>query len=171
MKESVNFVNTTGNDFFNISRSPFFPLVLENGCYLEISNKGCLHLQVSPSGGYRLFDGKFSWYVQPTEAWYLRWEVYENTPNYIAQPVKSGNSKFDDWKDISSEMYRTYTFPNTKEYTITNTNPNMEFRLKVNNNNQHLIWDGARVHFIDPKISAYRVKELTMETAESILVD
>lgn len=41
--------------------------------WLRIEGPEKLH--VSESGGHRIIAGKFAYYVQPREAWGIRWEV------------------------------------------------------------------------------------------------
>lgn len=40
-------------------------------------------LNVSPSGGHRIFDGIYSYYVQPREGWVIRWETHVDKPHFV----------------------------------------------------------------------------------------
>ena len=79
--EELKFINESGLDFKDISAETFREYKFPNGEKLRIINP--LFLNVSASGGHRLFDANgFSWYVQPVEGWSISWRVKEGKPNF-----------------------------------------------------------------------------------------
>ena len=43
-----------------------------------------LYLNVSPSGGHRLYTSeRWCYYVQPKEGWAIRWKVKEGEPSFV----------------------------------------------------------------------------------------
>jgi hypothetical protein len=81
MITTKDFINDSGLDFKDISAETFREYEFANGRKLRIDKP--LFLNVSASGGHRLFDAYgFSWYVQPVEGWSIKWGVEENKANF-----------------------------------------------------------------------------------------
>jgi|GEM_PF-2525552 len=79
---SSEFINESGLDFKNISSERYRQYVFPNGENLIINQP--LYLNVSPSGGHRLFDNfGNSYYVQPQEGWYIKWQAKFGLPNFV----------------------------------------------------------------------------------------
>jgi len=79
---AVEFVNGSGLEFKDISAEKFREYIFPNGNKLLIKNP--THLNVSASGGHRLFDAQgTAWYVQPQEGWSIKWKVEVGKPNFL----------------------------------------------------------------------------------------
>ena len=76
------FINESGLEFKDISSEWVRVYTFPNGKKLLIKNP--THLNISASGGHRLFDEQgTSWYVQPKEGWSIHWKVEEGKPNFM----------------------------------------------------------------------------------------
>lgn len=81
-KLNVAFINGAELEFNDISSEKKREYGFPNGKTLKIAKP--LYLNVSKSGGHRLFTGKgWSYYVQPKEGWWVRWKVREGEPNFV----------------------------------------------------------------------------------------
>jgi hypothetical protein len=79
--EKKDFINESGLKFKDISAETFREYEFPNGRKLRIDKP--LFLNVSASGGHRLFDADgTSWYVQPVEGWSIKWKVAPGRPNF-----------------------------------------------------------------------------------------
>ena len=79
--EKPKFINKSGLDFKDISAETFREYEFPNGRKLRIEKP--LLLNVSASGGHRLFDADGnSWYIQPVEGWSIKWKVKEGKANF-----------------------------------------------------------------------------------------
>ena len=77
------FFNTSGLEFKDISSEEYREYNFPNGNKLTIIKP--LKLNVSKSGGHRVFDAQgVSWYVKPKESWYIHWVVEKDKPNFVA---------------------------------------------------------------------------------------
>lgn len=81
-KPNEGFINESGLAFTDISSEDNREYTLPNGKKLFI--KSPLYLNVSPSGGHRLYaeDG-YCYYVQPREGWFIKWTVREGKPSFV----------------------------------------------------------------------------------------
>jgi len=76
------FFNTSGLEFKDISSEVNRTYTFANGGKLLI--KKPLKLNVSKSGGHRIFDAEgYSYYIKPGEGWYIVWEVEKDKPNFV----------------------------------------------------------------------------------------
>jgi len=81
MKKEVEFINHSVLEFKDISAEKYRKYKFPNGDKLKI--KKPLYLNVSKSGGHRVFDASgTSWYIQPKEGWYISWKVKEGEANF-----------------------------------------------------------------------------------------
>ena len=81
-KKVPEFINGSSLKFNDISAETFREYQFPNGNKLLIKNP--LFLNVSASGGHRLFDAQgTAWYVQPKEGWSIHWKVGEGKANFL----------------------------------------------------------------------------------------
>ena len=79
---SEGFINETDLEFSDISSETEREYTFPNGKTYHIGNP--LFLNVSPSGGHRLYDeNQYCHYVQPKEGWAIKWKVREGAPNFV----------------------------------------------------------------------------------------
>lgn len=82
LKDLVNtFKNDTEIDFKDISNEKFRVYNFPNGATVRIENPKSLH--VSASGGHRIANDKFGYYVQPREGWWIVWAIKEGSPAFV----------------------------------------------------------------------------------------
>ena len=82
MSSNVEFINESGLDFKDISSEEYREYNFVNGKMLYIDKP--LFLHVSASGGHRLFDAAgFSYYIQPTQGWYIKWKANPGSPHFV----------------------------------------------------------------------------------------
>ena len=76
------FINEAELNFTDISSETNREYTFPNGKKLVI--KEPLYLNVSPSGGHRLYaNNGYSYYVQPKEGWSIRWKARKGKPNFV----------------------------------------------------------------------------------------
>jgi hypothetical protein len=76
------FINESGLEFTDISSESFREYHFSNGRLLKIFKP--LFLHVSKSGGHRVFDDDgISYYIQPSEGWFITWQVDPGKPNFV----------------------------------------------------------------------------------------
>ena len=76
------FINETELIFNDISSEKEREYIFPNGKTLFIGKP--LYLNVSPSGGHRLYtEDRWCYYVQPKEGWAIRWKVKEGQPSFV----------------------------------------------------------------------------------------
>jgi hypothetical protein len=76
------FINETGLQFEDISAETSREYVFPNGRKLKVEKP--LMLNVSESGGHRLYTAEdWSYYVKPSESWYIRWKSKAGNPNFV----------------------------------------------------------------------------------------
>lgn len=76
------FINESGLEFKDISSESFREYHFPNGERLFIDAP--LFLHASASGGHRLFDAYgVSYYIQPSQGWYIRWQAGEGKPHFV----------------------------------------------------------------------------------------
>ena len=80
--KGVEFVNESGRLFEDISSEESREYTFPNGRTLVIRKP--LFLNVGSNGGHRVFssDG-YSWYVRPSEGWYIRWKAKAGFPHFV----------------------------------------------------------------------------------------
>lgn len=81
-KKIIKFVNDSGRVFDDVSSEEFRQYNFPNGGIYIVENP--LMLNVSGSGGHRLFDAQgLSHYVQPQEGWSIVWKARRKQPNFV----------------------------------------------------------------------------------------
>lgn len=78
---STIFVNESGLAFSDISSEAFRVYEFSNGKEVRIDEP--LRLNVSPSGGHRLFDASGTSHYIPKGWVHLRWKVKTGAPNFV----------------------------------------------------------------------------------------
>lgn len=79
--DEYNFVNASDNQFSDISSEQYRVYEFNNGKTVRIDEP--LKLNVSPSGGHRLFDASgISHYIPKGWVW-LRWKAKKGQPNFV----------------------------------------------------------------------------------------
>lgn len=82
LKSNVGFINESNLEFNDISSEVEREYTFPNGNKLLI--KEPLYLNVSPSGGHRLYDAKgYCYYVQPNQGWSIKWKVKGGVPSFV----------------------------------------------------------------------------------------
>jgi hypothetical protein len=77
----MNFWNESGLEFTDISTEQFREYTFAGGQILRIENP--LQLNISESGGHRIFDAQgFSYYV-PKGWLHLKWQARKGQPNFV----------------------------------------------------------------------------------------
>jgi hypothetical protein len=80
--KTTSFINESGLEFKDISSEKYRKYVFPNGKELKIIKP--LYLNISESGGHRLFDASgISWYIKPNEGWYIQWKAENGKPNFV----------------------------------------------------------------------------------------
>ena len=77
----TTFKNESDLQFTNISSEKERTYQFPNGQTYTIKHPQ--YLNVSPSGGHRIFDGRYCYYIQPKEGWVIRWETGVNKPHFV----------------------------------------------------------------------------------------
>ena len=76
------FINETDLEFKDIS-SELQREYIKYDKVLKIDGEP-LYLNVSPSGGHRLYTSTgWCYYIQPKEAWAIRWKSKKGKPNFV----------------------------------------------------------------------------------------
>lgn len=76
------FINESGLNFNDISSEQCREYIKYTDTLKLEGNP--LYLNVSASGGHRLYtDAGWCYYVQPREAWAIRWKVIEGKPHFV----------------------------------------------------------------------------------------
>lgn len=80
--KSEGFLNESELIFNDISSEKEREYIKYNE-HLKIDGQP-LYLNVSKTGGHRLYTSTgWCYYVQPKEAWAIRWKVLEGKPNFV----------------------------------------------------------------------------------------
>ena len=79
-KEKTMFNNQSGLEFTDISSESYRTYTFAAG-KVTISNP--THLNVSTSGGHRLFDGQGKSHYVPAGWLHLEWEPKDGAPNFV----------------------------------------------------------------------------------------
>lgn len=77
----MTFRNQSSLTFTDISSEAERIYTFPNGRTYRVANPEQLH--VSDSGGHRLFDGTYCYYIQPKEGWVIRWLVKDGQPHFV----------------------------------------------------------------------------------------
>jgi len=78
-----SFINESKLIFSDISSEEFREyLLFTPDKPLKIEGKP-MKLNVSESGGHRIFTSSWCYYIQPKEGWAIRWKVENNKPNFV----------------------------------------------------------------------------------------
>jgi hypothetical protein len=81
-RPNEGFLNESGLNFNDISSELNREYTFPNGNKLLILKP--LYLNVSKSGGHRLYDESGTcYYVQPAEGWYIKWQPREGQPSFV----------------------------------------------------------------------------------------
>ena len=76
------FINHSDLVFTDISSELYREYTFSNGGKLLISQP--LYLNVSASGGHRVYDGNgISYYIHPAQGWYISWQAEDGKPNFV----------------------------------------------------------------------------------------
>ena len=76
------FINESEIEFSDISSEKEREYCFPNGQRLFIDKP--LYLNVSKSGGHRLYSGDgWCYYIQPKESWWIRWKVRGCAPHFV----------------------------------------------------------------------------------------
>ena len=76
------FINESGLEFTDISSEKFRRYTFSDGRIVHIDNP--LFLHVSKSGGHRVFSEEgVSYYIQPSEGWFINWVARKGKPNFV----------------------------------------------------------------------------------------
>ena len=86
MKKNTNpnegFINESSLEFKDISSEQEREYTFPNGQKLHIGKP--LFLNVSPSGGHRLYTEKgWCYYIQPKEGWSIKWRPRKGQPSFV----------------------------------------------------------------------------------------
>jgi hypothetical protein len=76
----VNFKNESGLEFVDISTETFREYTFPN---ITVRIDEPLKLNVSKSGGHRIFDAKGNSHYIPTGWIHLKWNVKPDAPNFV----------------------------------------------------------------------------------------
>jgi hypothetical protein len=76
------FINKSGLEFTDISSEKYRKYIFANGKKLYIRKP--IYLNVSQSGGHRIFDVKgVSYYIHPKEGWFIKWRAKNGCANFV----------------------------------------------------------------------------------------
>ncbi len=77
----MEFNNGTDLEFVDISAERERVYVFPTGLTYTVDHPAWLN--VSARGGHRVYDGKYSHYIQTREGWAIRWRTKEGQPNFV----------------------------------------------------------------------------------------
>lgn len=78
----IEFKNESGLEFTDISSESYREYMFPNGTILAIESP--LYLNVSKSGGHRLFTGEgLCYYIHPSQGWYIMWQVKDGAAHFV----------------------------------------------------------------------------------------
>lgn len=77
----MEFINESGLDFTDISSEEFREYLFESGVSVHIEEP--LFLNVSDSGGHRVFDADGVSHYMPTGWIHLSWKAKEGKPHFV----------------------------------------------------------------------------------------
>ncbi len=81
ISNEAKFINTSVHQFSDISSEVYRVYEFESGKAVRID--GPLKLNVSPSGGHRVFDASGTSHYIPKGWVHLRWETKEGRPHFV----------------------------------------------------------------------------------------